>query len=87
MSAKVNWNSMSRFQVIAHIRKRVEKAGSLRQWARDVGLSAPYVSDVLSGRRDPGPKVLTVLKIEKVPQEATRFRHVKRATALRREAQ
>ena len=70
-------NAMSRFQVLAHIQKRIDKAGSLRAWAKLVGVSAAYASDVMSGRRDPGPKILAALKIEKVPQEATRYRHVR----------
>ena len=68
---------MSRFQVLAHIGKRIEKAGSLRAWARLIGVTPAYVSDVTNGRRDPGPKILAALKIEKVPQEAQRYRHVR----------
>ncbi len=31
---------------------------SLRAYAREIGVSAPYLSDVLRGNRNPGPKIL-----------------------------
>lgn len=45
-------------EVVAIIRRDVEKAPSLRAWARAHRVSAAYVSDVLSGRRAPGGKIL-----------------------------
>ena len=68
---------MTRFQVLDHCRKRIAKAGSLRAWAREIGASAAYVSDVMLGKRDPGPKILAALKIEKLPADQHFYRHIK----------
>lgn len=42
---------------------------SLRAIAREIGCSAPYVSDVLKGYRPAGPKVLAFLGLEKIKSE------------------
>lgn len=73
----MSYSNMTRFDVVAHVQKGIAKAGSLRAWARLAKVTPAYVSDVVTGRRDPGPKILAVLKIEKVPAEAQRYRHVK----------
>lgn len=44
--------------VLAHINGLVMRAGSLRALARTWDISAPYLSDVLLGKRNPGPKIL-----------------------------
>ena len=38
---------------------------SLREAARTWKLSAAYLSDVLNGKREPGPKILRVVGLEK----------------------
>lgn len=48
-------------EILAALRRAIEKAGSLRAYARKIGVSAPYLSDVLRGRRSPGPRLLTPL--------------------------
>jgi DNA-binding transcriptional regulator YdaS (Cro superfamily) len=35
-------------------------------WARKHGVSPAYVSDVINGRREPGPAILDALGIERV---------------------
>ena len=40
-------------------------ATSQSQVARDFGISAPYLCDLLAGRRDPGPKLLKAMGIVK----------------------
>lgn len=55
---------------ITELRKRIDRA-SLRQVARDLSISAPYLSDIMRERRLPGPKVLKALGIE-VEVETTR---------------
>lgn len=40
-------------------RKRLEIGLSLREFARRVGVTAPYVTDLEADRRRPGPEVLT----------------------------
>ena len=38
---------------------------SLRQYAKLIGCSASYLSDVYCGRREPGPKVLRFLDLRR----------------------
>ncbi len=40
--------------------------GSAINWARKYGVAAAYVSDVLTGRKEPGPKILEPLGIVRV---------------------
>lgn len=57
---------MDKQQVIAALEAACRSAGSQSAWAGAHGISAPYVGDVLNGRRDPGEKILAALKIERV---------------------
>ncbi|GGD43958.1 hypothetical protein [Aureimonas glaciei] len=41
-------------------------AGSAKAWAAANGCSPSYVAEVLAGTRDPGPKILDGLGVEKV---------------------
>ena len=43
----------------------VETAGSQASAARQLGVSAQHVADILRGRREPGPRVLDALGIER----------------------
>lgn len=52
-------------QVIDQLCREVAEAGGTRAFARKHLLSAAYVSDVLLGRRGPGPSVLKILRLEK----------------------
>lgn len=49
---------------------------SLRGYASDIGCSAAYLSDVYNGRRDPGPKLLDHLNLER--QETVTVTYTKR---------
>lgn len=40
-------------------------AGTQAGWARAHRISAPYVSDVLAGRKQPGPAILVALGLKK----------------------
>ena len=51
-------------KVVEMLRKKQGKR-SLRQFARDLGISAPYLSDIYKGRRNPGPAILSQIGIEK----------------------
>lgn len=42
------------------------KRVSLRELARTIGCSPPYLSDVMNGKRDPGPLILRYLGLRKV---------------------
>jgi len=53
-------------QVISQLRAAASQAGSQRAYAETIGVSEAYLSDVLAGRRTPGPKVLTALGLEAV---------------------
>lgn len=57
---------MTENSVIDLIWKRCEAAGSQKAWAREAGVSAAYVGDVLRGRRAPGDSILVALGIERV---------------------
>ena len=60
------------------LRKAVEKEGSLRSLARRMGCSAPFVSDVLRGNREPSGPILTFLNLERVTIPAKKtYRRVK----------
>ena len=43
------------------LRRDVERAGSIRKWAQDTGLSATYVSQVLARDLPPGPRIAGAL--------------------------
>ena len=43
------------------LRKMADKAGSQRKLAKDIGISAMFLCDILKGRRDPGEKMLAAM--------------------------
>jgi transcriptional regulator with XRE-family HTH domain len=47
------------------LEKRITKS-SLRAVARELDVSAGYLSHLMKGEREPGPKILDALGIEKV---------------------
>ena len=49
---------------------------SLRSYATAIGCSASYLSDVYNGKREPGPKLLDHLDLER--KEVTTVTYVKR---------
>lgn len=55
-------------QVLDMLREECAQVGSQYQWATKYKLSPAYVSDVLKGRRNPGPSVLKALKLEAITQ-------------------
>lgn len=55
---------LTREDVLAKLRER-QGEKSLRAFAAELGLSAPYLSDVYNGRRDPGPSILGLLGLRK----------------------
>ena len=57
--------TFDRTQVNELIRKKQGKR-SLRSFATAIGLSAAYLSDVLRGNREPGPKILGLLKLKRL---------------------
>lgn len=53
-------------EVMDRLRAAVAAAGSQRAYAEQIGVSQTYLSDVLTGNRTPGEKILTALGLEAV---------------------
>jgi transcriptional regulator with XRE-family HTH domain len=63
--------------VVKQLQSEQEKQKlSLRQYAKKLNVSAPYLSDVYRGRRDPGPTLLEYLGLER--KVVTTVTYVKR---------
>ena len=60
-------------EVIERLRRACRQAGGQNHWARRHGLSQAYVSDVLTGKKPPGPRLLAALGLRLV----TTYRPVK----------
>jgi len=58
---------LSRQTVLALLREACDEAGSQSAYAKQCGYTPAYLSDVLSGKRDPGPKILAPLGLEAAP--------------------
>jgi hypothetical protein len=55
---------------------RVEIYG-LRATARELKCSAPYLLDIINGRRQPGPKILKALGLERTISKTVTYRKAK----------
>lgn len=53
-------------ELISLLEIEVKQAGSQKEAAAKLGVSAQYLGDVLSGKREPGKKILDPLKLRKV---------------------
>lgn len=53
--------------VLALLAAEVARAGTQARWCATHGISTAYLSDVLTGRREPGGKILDRLGLERVP--------------------
>lgn len=47
--------------LLDQLRQRVRQAGTQKAFAASCGITQQYLSDVLSGRREPGPKLYRAL--------------------------
>lgn len=65
---RIRTQKYTRFQVLDRIRREIVQDGSQAAFARRAKVSPAYVSDVLKGRRDPGPSILVALKMKFVVQ-------------------
>ena len=63
---------MSPTELRSLLRKACAAAGSQRSWAHAHGVSTAYVSDVLAGRREPGPTILEALGVTRSVSYARR---------------
>lgn len=52
--------------VLDRLRAVVTAAGSQKAYAEQIGVSQTYLSDVLTGNRAPGEKILVALRLEAV---------------------
>ena len=57
-------------EVRALLRRRVDEIGGATAYARRHAVTQVYVSDVLGGRRLPGPAILDALGLRRVAAEA-----------------
>ena len=64
---------MDREFIIRELRKR-QGGRSLRQFAKHLGISAPYLSDIYLGKRDPGPAILSQMKLVKIVTRSVVYR-------------
>lgn len=74
MKAQRETIELTQPDVVARLREATLLAGSQRAWARAHGVSAAYVSDVLSGRRDPGESILRPLGLATVVRYSRTYR-------------
>lgn len=57
---------MTKEKVLARLKTRVEKYDTNREAAQALGVSQPYLYDVLRGKREPASTILSALGLEKV---------------------
>lgn len=53
-------------QLKKHMERQRERYGTWLGWAKAIGVSPAYISDVWLGRRDPGAKLLDAMGLERV---------------------
>jgi hypothetical protein len=64
---------VSQADIVEELRLLADSMSTHRALAKKIGISDAYLSDVLNGRRDPGPAICKFLKVEAV----TVYREVK----------
>lgn len=52
--------------IILILKRRVNNVGSQKKIAKELGISAQYLGDILQARREPGEKVLKALRLKRV---------------------
>lgn len=58
--------TMTKSELIEHLRQLLAEAGTQKELAARLGVSAAYLGDVLLGRKEPGKKLLAALGVERV---------------------
>lgn len=56
---------MLKDELIQYLQKMVDEAGSQKDLASRLGVSAAYLGDVIHGKREPGSKLLKALGFER----------------------
>lgn len=57
---------MNKTEFMQYLQQLVAEAGSQKDLASRLKISAPYMNDILLGRRDPSKKLLNALGFEQV---------------------
>lgn len=57
---------LTKEDVIVLLRREIERMGSQRALARELDVSVQYISGILSGRNEPGPRVADRLGLREV---------------------
>jgi len=57
---------MTKLELLNHLKKLVEEAGTQKELASRLGVSLAYLNDVMLGRKEPGKKLLAALGVERV---------------------
>ena len=52
-------------------------ARSMRALAAEIGVSPMHLCDVYKGRREPGPKILSYLKLTKTVERVVTYRRIR----------
>lgn len=56
---------MTTADLIARLHRESNQLGSQAKLAQAIGITPSYLSDVLLGKREPGPKILAYLQLAK----------------------
>ncbi len=56
---------LSKADLVELLRQRAKRVGSQQALAERLGVTPAYLSDVLGGRREPGPKILEALRLRR----------------------
>lgn len=68
----MNHMAQFKFLPVAILAAQIE-ATSLRQTAKKYGISSAYLSDIMLGKKAPGPKVLRALGIKRTVQKTVTY--------------
>ena len=65
---------MTKADVVRRLKERTHAAGSQAALARELRITPAYLSQVLRGTREPGPKLLQALGLERVIRRVVEFK-------------
>lgn len=57
---------MTKETLLGKLTREVERKGSQYRAAESLGVSSQYFNDILTGKREPGGKLLTAMGLERV---------------------
>ena len=66
---------LTREEVVQRLRED-QGQRSLRQFAKDLGCSASFISDVYQGRRHPGNRLLAMFGIRQITVKEIRYEYI-----------